>query len=78
MVSLPSYSRDADPQPSQNDRAGRKKIRLDSKSSFQPISNGIPLCRGSSKIIQRVVADAGAYFALVQFFSWIVSGMAWG
>jgi hypothetical protein len=26
----------------------------------------------------RVVADAGAYFALVQFFSWIVSGMAWG
>ncbi|KAH6554075.1 hypothetical protein HBI07_006250 [Parastagonospora nodorum] len=25
----------------------------------------------------RVVAEAGAFFALVQFFSWIVSGMAW-
>ncbi|KAH4977242.1 hypothetical protein HBI53_135100 [Parastagonospora nodorum] len=25
----------------------------------------------------RVVADAGAYFALIQFFCWIVSGMAW-
>ncbi|CAO2653808.1 Nn.00g032190.m01.CDS01 [Neocucurbitaria sp. VM-36] len=25
----------------------------------------------------RVVADAGAYFALVQFLSWIASGMAW-
>ncbi|EAT76053.1 hypothetical protein SNOG_16573 [Parastagonospora nodorum SN15] len=23
------------------------------------------------------VAEAGAFFALVQFFSWIVSGMAW-
>ncbi|KAF2657475.1 hypothetical protein K491DRAFT_742118 [Lophiostoma macrostomum CBS 122681] len=26
----------------------------------------------------NVVADAGAYFALVQFLSWIVSGSAWG
>jgi hypothetical protein len=29
------------------------------------------------QIEQRVVADAGAYFALVQFFCWIASGMAW-
>lgn len=26
---------------------------------------------------QSVVADAGAYFALVQFSSWILSGSAW-
>ncbi|KAH7095950.1 hypothetical protein FB567DRAFT_513829 [Paraphoma chrysanthemicola] len=25
----------------------------------------------------RVVADAGAYFALIQFLTWTVSGMAW-
>jgi hypothetical protein len=28
-------------------------------------------------VVQRVVAEAGAFFALVQFFSWIISGMAW-
>ena len=37
--------------------------------SYPNISNGF--------VIQRVVADAGAYFALIQFFSWIASGMAW-
>lgn len=75
LVSLQSQCRDTDSQFHTDYRKTGKEIPLVGKSRWTPIPG--PPVRDLTGFRQEVIAEAGSYFALVQFLSWIISGAAW-